>query len=152
MEMLLQEFKDLKQYSIENKAKIYEMHDLCPVRYNNKCFFGIFDYDAHPTYEIAEVLCDEKGAKLANIYSEEHMEALGNYIRPYIVLSKGKLSSILVYTGMEFNPAIGVITLTDGTQSDLDHWLPGHPKYENLAELQCYCMQVDLEIHPKYLF
>nr|XP_039268334.1 uncharacterized protein LOC120343264 [Styela clava] len=130
MERVLQEVADLKQSSIETKAKMYELHGLCPVRYNNKCFFAVIDFDLGVKFDIAEFLCYEKGAKLANIYSEKHLEALGDYIRPYLVLGKGEISGVSVHTGMKFNPITAIITLTDGTQSDLNRWFSGHPWYE----------------------
>lgn len=108
----------------EEKLKhMTQTFDLCPVFYNNSCFY-VFSNES-VKMDAARIICEASGGHLANIYSIEHWNAIKEYVRKYKMAG---MSFTSLYTGMRLDRSNLAVQLRDGSAVKYRvTWFPGRP-------------------------
>lgn len=86
--------------------KLYS--DKCDVRYQDQCFFSIFvgGHGSRMNQHSARLACQKYGARPGNIYSEQHMDMIFEYLRPWILTRDDGLTMATIRTGMLYDPKV----------------------------------------------
>lgn len=100
-----------------------EINDVCPIKYNDKCFWvGQVLYKSL-TLNGSRDVCEAQGAKLADIYSREHYYMLLGHLSTF----GWKDGYINAWIGLTYDAETNSALLSNGTTAPFVRWYAGYP-------------------------